>query len=138
MNHPNTEKDLLKARFTRWLNTTIYHARIDYIRKSSQRHEIVSIEELSEEILTTADEERRWINNIENKNAFDFEEEKLAKAFNELPLMRQRILTMLFVEDKKPERIAYELQCSVQHVYNQRSLALKKLRTRLSEGGDEK
>lgn len=137
MNHPNTEKDLLKARFTRWLNTTIYHARIDYIRKNSQDYEMVSIEELSEEILVTNDEERNWINNIENKNAFDFEEKKLAKAFYELPLMRQRILTMLFVEDKKSEEIAAELQCSVQHVYNQRSLALKKLRAMLNEGGDD-
>ncbi|MCM1508539.1 MAG: sigma-70 family RNA polymerase sigma factor [Ruminococcus flavefaciens] len=138
MNHPESEKDLLRGRFTRWLNTTIYRARIDYIRKNSQDYEIVSIDELSEDVLITKDDENHWIHNIEKKSAFDFEEEKLANAFYELPLMRQQILTMLFVEDKNSEEIAAELHCSVQHIYNQRSLAIKKLRTMLDEGGDEK
>lgn len=137
MNHQDSERDELKARFTKWLDTTVYRARIDYIRKNAQGYETISIEDVPENILTTADEESRWINAAADKNAFDFEEEKLAKAFAELPLMRQRILTMLFVEDKKSEEIAAELHCSVQHVYNQRSLALKKLRIRLEEGGEE-
>lgn len=64
-------------------------------------------------------------------DSFDFEEQRLADAFRELPLMRRRILEMLFVEDLTPSEIAAKLHCSVQHVYNQRSLAIKRLRERL-------
>ena len=45
---------------------------------------------------------------------------------------------MLFVEEKKPEEIAKELNCSAQHVYDQRYQALKKLRIELSKEGGEK
>jgi len=44
------------------------------------------------------------------------------------------ILTKLFVEEKKPEEIAKELNCSAQHVYDQRYQALKKLRNRIGKG----
>ena len=64
-------------------------------------------------------------------DSFDFEEQRLAEAFRELLLMRRRILEMLFVEDLTPSEIAAKLHCSVQHVYNQRSLAIKRLRERL-------
>lgn len=64
-------------------------------------------------------------------DSFDFEEQRLAEAFRELPLMRRRILEMLFVEELTPSEIAAKLHCSVQHVYNQRSLAIKRLRERL-------
>ena len=136
MNHQETQGDELRARFTRWLETTVYRARIDYIRKNAQKLKTVSIEEIPEESLMADDGEDDWIDAVSGKNAFEFEEEKLAKTFAKLPLMRQRILTMLFVEEKKPEEIASELHCSVQHVYNQRSLALKRLRGSLGEGGD--
>ena len=72
---------------------------------------------------------------IEKPDAFTFEEERLAKAFSQLPLMRQRILTLLFVNELTPAEIAKQMNCSVQHVYNQRSLALKRLRQLLREEG---
>ena len=74
----------------------------------------------------------------DSKSDFDFEEERLADAFAKLPIRRQKILTMLFVEEKKPEEIAKELNCSAQHVYDQRYQALKKLRIELSKEGGEK
>ena len=73
-----------------------------------------------------------------DRNTFDFEEERLADAFRKLPIKRQRILSMLFVEEKKPEEIAKCLNCSVQYVYDQRYQALKKLRLSLDEWGDDK
>ena len=63
--------------------------------------------------------------------SFDFAEQHLADAFRELPLMRRRILELLFVDELSPTEIAQKLHCSVQHVYNQRSLAIKRLRERL-------
>lgn len=138
MNHQQElEKDELRARFTGWLETTVYRAKLNYIRKTKQKIETVSIEDVAESSLISSSSEQDWCRQLTEKNAFDFEEEKLARAFAELPLMRQRILTMLFVEEKKPDEIAAKLNCSIQHVYNQRSLALKKLRAMLAKGGDE-
>ena len=68
---------------------------------------------------------------------FDFEEEKLARVFSELPLMRREVLRLLFVEEKTPEEIAQQLQCSVEMVYKQKSRALIKLRAALTEGADD-
>lgn len=61
----------------------------------------------------------------------------MAEAFAKLPIKRQEILTMLFVEERKPEEIARILNCSPQHVYDQRYQALKKLRIALTKDGDK-
>lgn len=101
---------------------------------AEERLETVSFEELPEgsQPIYTDD---LW--KIESMTDFDFEEERLADAFAKLPIKRQQILTMLFVEEKKPEEIAKELNCSPQHVYDQRYQALKRLRIDLAKG-DEK
>ena len=133
-----SEKDELRARFTKWLETTVYRARIDYIRKSEKGCETISLEELSENLLEVGRENDPFDKVGADKNAFDFEEERLAEAFRELPLVRQHILTMLFFEELKSDEIAQILHCTTQHVYNQRSLALKKLRAVLRKGRDGK
>ena len=97
--------------------------------------ETISFEELPESSQPVY-EDRMRLN--DSKSDFDFEEERLADAFAKLPIKRQQILTMLFVEEKKPEEIAKELNCSAQYVYDQRYQALKKLRIELSKEGGEK
>jgi len=69
-----------------------------------------------------------------SSNSFDFEEERLAKAFYELPLMRREVLRMLFVLEMTPEEISQKLRCSIDYVYKQKHRALKKLRSLLEEG----
>ena len=44
---------------------------------------------------------------------------------------------MLFVEERTPKEIASQMDCSLQHVYKQRSQALKQLRQMLEKGGEE-
>lgn len=137
MNHQQDEEDVLRARFTKWLDIVIYRAKLKYLRKTETKLklETVSFEELPESSQPVY-EDRMQQN--DSKSDFDFEEERLADAFAKLPIKRQQILTMLFVEEKKPEEIAKELNCSAQHVYDQRYQALKKLRIELSKEGDEK
>lgn len=137
MNHQQDEEDVLRARFTKWLDIVIYRAKLKYLRKTETKLklETVSFEELPESSQPVY-EDRMQQN--DSKSDFDFEEERLADAFAKLPIRRQQILTMLFVEEKKPEEIAKELNCSAQHVYDQRYQALKKLRIELSKEGDEK
>ena len=66
---------------------------------------------------------------------FDFAEERIAKAFSELPWMRREVLRLLFVELKKPREIAELLHCSEDYVSLQKTRALNKLRIELNEGG---
>ena len=109
---PMDGRDELRGRFTRWIVITAEHAQKNYLRAEKKQLQTV----LSAGV---------------TPDSFDFEEQRLADAFRELPLMRRRILEMLFVEDLTPSEIAAKLHCSVQHVYNQRSLAIKRLRERL-------
>lgn len=127
------EKDELRARFTAWLNTTVYRAKLKYLNRERSKIETLSIEEVPENTLSISEKE---VYRLSEQFTFDFEEEKLAQAFANLPIKRQQILTMLFVEERKPEEIAKLLNCSPQHVYDQRYQALKKLRQELKKGGD--
>ncbi len=127
--HTDTH-DELRARFTSWLDTTIYRARLKYLAKEANRIPCTSLDAVSEECLWSFDDYQFAFS---REHQFDFEEERLAKAFANLPVQRQQILTMLFVEERKPEEIARLLHCSVQHVYDQRYQTIRKLRKVLTE-----
>lgn len=131
-----SEPDILRARFTTWIEKVIKNAKIDYLRQQNKiGPEIISIEELFE------DEQLIGARDVfipEDKDSFDFQEERLSEAFYKLPLMKRKILELLFIECIKPEEIASRLNCSPQYVYNQRFLALKQLRKELDKGGDSK
>ena len=119
-------KDELRGRFTRWIVITAQNAQKNYLRTEGKRPKTISIDEIELPITDTL------LPKIETvSGSFDFAEQHLADAFRELPLMRRRILELLFVDELSPAEIAQKLHCSVQHVYNQRSLAIKRLRERL-------
>lgn len=46
---------------------------------------------------------------------------------------RRRILELLFIEGLEPIEVSELLGCSLQHVYNRRSAAIKELRSALNE-----
>lgn len=131
MDHPQ-ERDELRARFTAFLQIMVRRSRLNYLAKIKNRPETVSLEELPD-IMDPASEIRL----SGDQKDFEFEEDRLAQAFATLPLMRKTILKLLFVDELSPQEIAAKLHCSVRHVYNQRSLALKRLRL-LLKGGDIK
>lgn len=80
---------------------------------------------------------RGEIVNTRMQTPYDFEEERLTKAFMELPLKRRQVMELLFLADLSEAETAKRLNCSLQYVRNQRCIALKKLRSRLMEGGDD-
>ena len=133
MNHQQ-EDNHLKARFTQWLEKLVCNARIDYLRQSKRSVETISIEDVPANNLPVV---KFNMCSPRHTTDFDFEEERLAEAFYQLPLMKQKIPTMLFVDDIKPEEISKKLNCSSQYVYNQRYEALKNLRQLLNEGGEK-
>ena len=65
--------------------------------------------------------------------AVDFTDLSTGEVRKRLPVMIQ-ILGMLFVRNMTAEEIAKEWGCSVQYVYNQRSIALKELKRNLIKG----
>lgn len=129
------ERDELRARFTGWLDTTLYRAKLKFLEKQRTPFEIISFDEIPADIV---EDPIDYYTNVERSGAdFDFEEEKLAKAFSELPLMRREVLRLLFVEEKTPEEISAQLHCTVNYVHLQKSRAIKKLRASLLKGGDQ-
>ena len=120
----------LRARFTVWLEQLMYHARVNYLKKYYSSPESVGLSQVPEEQL--AEEDDYDMDDI-TEDGFVFEEERLARAYSRLPLMRKRILTLLFVEQLEPAEIAARLHCSVQNVYNQKYRAIKALKEWLGE-----
>lgn len=137
MNHQQeSEKDELRARFTGWLEVTLYRAKLNYLKKQERERNTLYVGMLPEELLVEENMEQKWVHRLTEQNGFDFEQERLERAFRSLTQQRQQILTMLFVEEKTPEEIAGQLGCSQQNVYKQRSQALAVLRNMLEKGGE--
>ena len=131
------ERDELRAKFTRWLETVIKRAKIDYLRKYENRPETISYEDIPEKELIDLAQRELWPSSTRMQTPYDFEEERLTKAFMELPLKRRQVMELLFLADLSETETAKRLNCSLQNVRNQRCIALKKLRSRLMEGGDD-
>ena len=138
MNHQQeSEKDELRVRFTGWLEVTLYRAKLNYLKKQERERNTLYVGMLPEELLVEENMEQKWVHRLTEQKGFDFEQGNLERAFQSLTQQRQRILTMLFVEEKTPEEIAEQLGCSKQNVYKQCSQALAVLRNMLEKDGAE-
>ena len=122
--------DKLCARFTSWLTTLLQRVRIDYVRHQERQVKTVPIDDVSADWLAVEDEHPVL------QSQFEFEKERLAEAFFSLSPQRQKVLTMLFVDEMKPEEIAKVLQCSVNYVYKVKQRALQSLRKILDRRED--
>ena len=136
MNHQQkSERDELRARFTVWLETTVYRARLKYLEREKPKVDTVSIEELPESALSVLEQTSHC--GISG-SAFDFEEERLAEAFAKLPIKSAGDTDNAVCGGAKTGgKFARLLNCSPQHVYDQRYQALKKLRIALTKDGDK-
>ena len=130
------ERDELRAKFTRWLETVIKRAKIDYLRKYENRPETISYEDIPEKELIDLAQRELWPSSTRMQTPYDFEEERLTKAFMELPLKRRQVMELLFLADLSETETAKRLNCSLQYVRNQRCIVLKKLRSQLIKDGD--
>jgi len=123
----------LVARFTAFIEKVVTNAKIDYLRKTSYAKHELPMDKLPDELepQCTNDEE------LFKNEGFLFEEKRIADAFTELNLMRQKILEMTYIDELSAFEIAARLNCSAKYVYNQRAVAIKKLRDLLLRGGDK-
>ena len=124
-------REELRAKFTVWLEKLVYRAKIDYIRKYKRYKQVVSIEKISDSKFVI-DSNEVVDSNLQKK--FYFQNEKLEKAFSSLSPVRKKILEMIYINGLSAEEISKELNCTVQNVYNQHSIALKILRCKLNKG----
>ena len=124
------EPDVLRARFTCWLEVLVYRARNKYLKKEEHRIKTISLDDLPEEQWPIAPAP------VLRETEFDFEEERLARAFSELSFERQKLLTLVFLYDLNTEEAAEILHYSIKKFYNNKYEALKKLRKMLSEQED--
>ena len=135
--HIEAEQELLRARFTLWLDTTLARAsakfRNQMTDKLSEEIDIVSYDAFPQDYI--ADPINPYDGIEIGVRDFDFAEERIAKAFSELPWMRREVLRLLFVELKKPREIAEIFHCSEDYVSLQKSRAINKLRIVLNGGG---
>lgn len=122
------EYDELRARFTKWMEVTLYRARRRYLRKCEGTVSTISLEETPESALAVTKDNT-------SEERFEFQQEALADAFSKLSPERQIVLTLLFAEGWKPSQVALYLQCSPQHVYDQRYQALKLLKKMIRKEG---
>ena len=109
----DSERDELRAKFTRWLETVIKRAKIDYLRKYENRPEIISYEDIPEAELFDMAQHELLSNNTRMQTPYDFEEERLTKAFMELPLKRRQVMELLFLADLSEAETAKRLNCSL-------------------------
>ncbi len=121
------QNEKLRAEFTSWLTSLLQRARIDYLRRKERGVKTVSLDDVKETEIAVTDRYAFL------ESAFEFEEERLARAFFSLPLQRQQILTMLYVDELPPEEIARILHCSVDNIYKIKRRTLNSLRKLLNE-----
>lgn len=106
----------------------VSRAQKNYLRKYLSKLKTIGLEQIPEECLSQEDKY-----DLDARDEFTFEEERLAQAYKRLSLMKKRILTMLFVDQLSPAEVARRLHCSVQNVYNQKHRALKSLKEWMNE-----
>lgn len=130
MYEQSTDRDELRARFTKWMQVLAYRTRRKYLAARANRADTISLEGIPEEFFRTDD---LSIVSVAEKD-FEFEGEALEKAFACLSEKKRQVLTMLFVLQMDSEEAARELGCDVHNIYKHHSLALKQLRETLQGG----
>lgn len=121
-------KDVLRGKFTEWVKVVVKRAKIDYIRRLNRHSNEISIDDkqLTDKLIYEP------IKGTEVADSgFAFNNERLFAIFKKMAPKRRQVLEMLFVHNMTPEEISVELQCTLQHVYNLRSLAIKELKNKL-------
>lgn len=129
MYEQSTDRDELRARFTKWMEVVLLRERRKYLQKKKADEAWISLDDLPEESLPIAEEL--------HTGGFELATDWLADAFSQLSPERQEILTLLFAQEWKASEIAKKLNCSPQHVYDQKYQAIRLLRRREQRKGGE-
>lgn len=122
-------EEILKREFTQYIKLVVAHAKIDYIRFERKHANEIPVEKVFE------NDEQQIINDkyFDTIYELQFEEERLEKAFFELPLLKRQALIYIFAHGLTAKETAQILQCSEKSIANLRFRTLKKLRTNMAK-----
>jgi len=113
--------DEVRAMYTAYIERVAGFARKEYLRTLSHRPKEVSLEEQSEEILALVED--RYF-----PDEFDFAEERLSRAMNDMALLRRQVLVLACLQGLPAREIAERLGCTVGYVYKEKHFALRGLK----------
>lgn len=128
-----TREEKIIGRFTNWVETIARRAKYDYIESESKHISHACIDDVPEDVLRADDVEITYSVAV-GDGKFEFESEWLMTAFAELTHAHQRILELLYVEEKTPQEAAAILGCKVDNIYNQQYRAFKIIKKIRREG----
>lgn len=128
-----TREENTIGRFTNWLDTLARRTKYAYIKREYKHISHACIDDVLEDALR-ADEMEIAYSVTVGDSRFEFEAEWLMKAFAELGETHQRLLELLYVEEKTPQEAADILGCTVRNIYNQRCKAFKVIKKIGREG----
>jgi RNA polymerase sigma factor (sigma-70 family) len=113
--------DDTRAMYTAYIERVAGFARKEYLRTLHYQEKEIPLEEQSEDTLALVED--RYF-----PGEFDLAEGRVSRAMNDLPLLRQQVLLLAFIEKLPAQEISERLGCSVSYVYKQKCLALRKLK----------
>ena len=116
----------IEIKFTAWLKVLVKRARVDYFRRKQNLAREVFFDDLGEQDI-------RYI--ISNNNPIEFEEsfemfenKDLSEVYEQLTDTQRSVLYRIFVCEQTAAEIAVNTGWSIQHIYNQKYLAVKRIR----------
>lgn len=138
MHHIPSEKRLI-AQFTAFLTLVVRNARGQYLRQKIR---------YDRDILSPGPDFDGPVEDFDTQytalripqDSFEFEEERLARVFSQLPGLKQQVLKYYFIDDMETSEIASLLGIKESHARLIKYRAIDKLRKLILEGdlGDER
>ena len=139
MNHQEEKCNCyeLRARFTKWLEITLYRAKLDYLKGENRRNNVLFIEDTNEAMKLKDYKSSNELESVIIGKAFDFTNELVEKAYLTLSENEQAILKMLFIDEKDIKEAAKLLGYSMRQSYRFKDSAYKKIYEFVKENGYE-
>ena len=123
----------LQKRFTAWLKKLVQNARIDYLRRTNRKLIEIPFTQLSEGDRIKL-VEKSMTSIVIEEDAFQNIDVEI--IFYALPEGQKNILSLLFVSGLTTQEISACIGCSKQYIYNQKYLALKKMKEGMMKNKD--
>lgn len=127
--------DELRARFTKWMEVTLYRAKVNYKKAQKRKNKDVFIDDVMSEITSVSYAKEDTFSEVIRQDSFYFDNDSVNNSFDSLTAVEQRILTELFLYNKDIKEISEELGYSLSHTYRLKDDALSNMRKML--GGNE-
>lgn len=123
----------IEIKFIAWLKVLVKRARVDYFRRKQNLKREVFFDDLGEQDFRCLMANRK----INPEPSFElFENKHITEIYEQLTDTQQSVLYRIFFCEETATEIALNTGWSIQHIYNQKYLAIKKFREFFKENGN--